>query len=79
VLDCIQLNDTTTEQQTMSRAKKPALTPTLDKLIADKLVWVENGAYVGRASDGTIVQVGCVGYEESAERYLINNPSPEQW
>jgi hypothetical protein len=59
--------------------RSPPPTPTLDRLKAEGLVWVENGEYVGRAADGAIVSVGSIHDEVGTERYLRAHPSPEQW
>ena len=52
---------------------------TLDALIAAGTVWVDDGEYVGRASDGTEVSLGYVGDEPAVARYLAANPTPERW
>jgi hypothetical protein len=56
-----------------------AATPTLDRLLADGVVWQEGRDYVGRAGDGVIVSVGSVDSPASTEDYLYTHPSPCDW
>ena len=53
--------------------------PRLQALMDAGSVWAEDGAYVGKASDGVIVQIGNVGHEDTVEMYLISNPTPHHW
>ena len=48
-------------------------------LYEERTVWVEDGEYVGKAADGTVVAVGTLGYPEGADRYLQHNPEPKDW
>lgn len=54
-------------------------TPTLDTLIASGNVWIEDGEYVGKAADGTVVAFGATFAPEQTERYLSARPDPKQW
>ena len=54
--------------------------PTMSELLRTGAIWIEDESeYVGKADDGTIVALGAVGFEESAERYLVANPNPSDW
>jgi hypothetical protein len=53
--------------------------PRLSTHISHGTIFVADGAYNGRASDGEIVQIAIIGEEKSAERYLETHNSPEQW
>lgn len=54
-------------------------TPILEGLEAKGIVWMEDGKYVGRASDGVVVDLGYAGYREEVERYLNDHPTPDTW
>jgi hypothetical protein len=62
-----------------TKTQKAVATPVLDTLLASGVVRVVDREYVGRASDGSEVNLGCVHYPESAERYLTAHPTPESW
>lgn len=53
--------------------------PLLSELLSRAVVWVEDGTYIGRASDDVEVQLGMVGDEDRMERYLTACPTPESW
>ena len=52
---------------------------TLEKLMHDGTVWIDDGEYVGRAADGQVVGLGSVGNESSLESLLAERPSPADW
>ena len=52
---------------------------TLDRLLQSGDIWIERGEYIGRASDGIIVSIGTIGFEQDAERYLRARPDPKDW
>lgn len=56
-----------------------ASTPTLDRLLAEGLVWTEESDFVGRAADGTIVSLGMVDRPDWTEDYLTERPTPDLW
>lgn len=58
---------------------KSLRTPILGGLIASGHIKVDKGEYVGIASDGKEVNIGWVGDEVRAERYLKAHPSPSDW
>lgn len=60
-------------QNIFSKMEKPLL----QTLIDNESIWIENGYYVGKASDGEIVQIGHD--EKSTIEYLKSNPSPDTW
>jgi hypothetical protein len=52
----------------------------LAKLIDAGLIWLDDQTYVGRASDGVVVQFGLLGMDEQhIEHYLSDYPGPENW
>lgn len=53
--------------------------PTLAALLKAGTVWQEGSAYVGRASDGVVVQVGDTINIAGTERYLSARPNPKDW
>lgn len=53
--------------------------PVVDEALKEGKIWVENGEYVGRASDGVIVNLGAVGCEANLTLYLIIRPDPKDW
>ncbi len=59
--------------------------PALDECIKKGWVWVEDSTidgiaeYLGKAKDGTIVNMGIVGEESALERYLSEMMSPDLW
>lgn len=48
-------------------------------LLAAGTIRVEGSDYVGTASDGTIVLLGTVGFEERLLDYLTFYPTPDKW
>lgn len=54
-------------------------TPILDKFLDDGIVWVEDGEYVGKASDGTVVSLGNFHDPGIVEIYLKHNQDPSNW
>lgn len=53
--------------------------PILNALINSGVVHVEDGYYVGKASDGEWVTIGWTGDTDDAERYLKDHPTPDTW
>lgn len=51
----------------------------LQELMESGLIWYDKDdmEYVGKASDGTEVSLGCV--ESEINTYLDHRPTPEQW
>lgn len=47
--------------------------------MAEGLIDIDDGEYVGIAGDGTEVRLGAVGEEEQIESYLRANPLPQNW
>lgn len=52
-------------------------TPILTSLMSQGLVWFDGSHYLGRASDGVIVNLSHDAV--SAERYLQAYPNPSDW
>lgn len=42
-------------------------------------IWCEDGAIVGIAADGVIVQLGDIDHCDSLLSYLAAHPTPEDW
>ena len=63
------------------RAQKPSsgesrLVPYLE----DGTIWLTgSGEYLGKAADGTEVNLGMFGYEQQIEEYLKRHPTPDTW
>jgi hypothetical protein len=53
--------------------------PWLSTHLTSGAVYVDGSAYIGRAGDGTDVQIGNVGRERDTEAYLAAHPSPQEW
>jgi len=51
----------------------------LHDLISRGVVRSEGGYYIGTAADGVEVSIGCVGYEDQVEVYLMDYPTPAHW
>ena len=51
----------------------------LKKLLKDKIIFIEEDYYVGKASDNEEVILGNVGYEDDIEKYLKAHPTPDTW
>jgi len=62
-----------------TRGKPHPCHPILCRLFAAGIVWIEGTDYVGRASDGIVVQVGSVATEDATEDYLESHPFPSDW
>lgn len=49
----------------------------LKNLIEAQTVWIEDGCFVGTASDGVVIEIG---YDtKSSLEYLKTNPRPDMW
>jgi hypothetical protein len=54
--------------------------PRLEALLASGIVWKDHSEFVGKASDGTEVQIGNDADNPARiESYLASNPGPENW
>jgi len=53
--------------------------PRLSAFLHSKEIQIEDNYYIGLASDNTWVQIGEVGYEDEAEKYLAACPKPSDW
>lgn len=55
--------------------------PTLAAYLDNGSIWIDaDNSYVGKASDGTMVQIGTVGFnDKGTESYLVANPTPDTW
>ena len=51
----------------------------LKELMESGIIWIEDGTYIGMASDGVEVQLGIVGEEKRLEKYLEACPETNQW
>lgn len=51
----------------------------LEELIAAGSIWIEESEYVGEAKDGTICELGIVGFEDNLNSYLEGHPTPKEW
>jgi len=63
-------------------AKRRPLTPLLDSLIAADVVRTDGIEYIGRASDGVEVTIGCVLTDKDLvrlEAWLRDYPTPDKW
>jgi hypothetical protein len=47
--------------------------------LSDRYVFIDEGAYVGIASDGQEVLLGYFGDEKSIEKFLRRFPGPREW
>jgi len=62
----------------LKQYKEPG--PRLATLLASGVVWIEDGAYVGKATDEVVVNLGMVGFcEGPLEGYLEAYPGPSDW
>lgn len=59
-------------------AKRPP-TPTLDRLLREGKIWFDGGTIRGKATDGTIVNIGESLNPEGTEAYLSRFPNPSDW
>lgn len=51
----------------------------LSQRLADGSIWLADGEYFGRASDGIVVWLGSETDCASVERYLRAHPTPDCW
>lgn len=60
-------------------AARPPLCPNLDNAINNGWVRIEDGEYIGTATDGTEISLGYKRDLQAAERYLAACPTPDTW
>lgn len=60
----------------LKKAERAEFDAIVARLTAEGSLWVEGSEYIGRASDGTIVNVASVDFPSL---YLVRNPSPTNW
>lgn len=56
--------------------------PCLNDALTSGDAWLDGDELVGRAKDGTVVQLGCLWDAKgirSAESYLSTHPTPDTW
>ena len=56
-----------------------ASTLLIGNLVHSGKMFMEDGEYVGIASDGVQVILGTVGEEDRLARYLTDHPTPDTW
>lgn len=47
--------------------------------MAAGIIWIEGSTYVGRASDGAVVQLGSIHELGRVVDYVNQHPGPEWW
>jgi hypothetical protein len=60
-------------------SKIELIAPTMFKLIQQGVIYVRDGEFFGKASDGVEVTFGDSWNLTNAERYLRANPTPDKW